>query len=161
MLEYDGVSDLQKAALKRLKDARELLEPPTYERAGADADHRHLCAAEYLAGYAVECALKAAIIHRTEARQGRWTKRWSQVLALRQGRKPDLSGANSHDLDALLAVSQLEGELRAYQAMWESWSTCRKWKPAWRYRSQPVAREHATGMVQACEDAYKWLRTQW
>lgn len=111
MLEYDGISELKKASLKRLRDAHELLELPTYDPSGGDADSRHLCAATYLAGYAVECALKAVIINRIEVKRQRFTKRWTEVLLYRKHQQPDLSGANSHNLQSLLTVSGLENEL--------------------------------------------------
>lgn len=163
MLQYDGISELVKAAPKRLADARELLEQPTWEPNRSDAGYRHLCAARYLAGYAVECALKAVIIERTEWRRKQWTKTWTEVLDSRQtqGLEPDLSGSRSHSLQLLLNVSGLSEDLDRNEEMKRSWGTCCKWSPALRYQPDHVTdRGSATEMVEACERVYQWLKSQ-
>jgi len=163
MLQYDGISELVKAAPKRLADARELLEQPTWQSERSDAGYRHLCAAQYLAGYAVECALKAVIIERTEWQRKQWTKTWSEVLRHRQTRdlKPDLSGARSHNLELLLIGSGLSEDLDTNEDMKRTWGTCCRWNPAWRYRPDYVTdRKRAEEMVEACEDVYHWLKSQ-
>src|SRR4051794_32059413 len=58
----DRLSDFVKSAPRRLKDAEELIEHPTADPQRSDADRRHLRGAMYLAGYAVECLLKAYLI---------------------------------------------------------------------------------------------------
>ena len=61
MADYDGISQYWKAAARRLQDAQELLQPPTINADEQGAETRHLRAAVYLAGYAVECILKVYI----------------------------------------------------------------------------------------------------
>ena len=56
---YDTIKDYRAAANQRLGDARELMETPTRDSERSDAEQRHLRGAMYLAGYAVECLLKA------------------------------------------------------------------------------------------------------
>ncbi len=63
----DTVQDYRRSAARRLEDARELLEPPTLDPQRSDADRRHLRGAMYLAGYAVECLVKAYLIQHTNA----------------------------------------------------------------------------------------------
>jgi hypothetical protein len=64
MWQFDGKTDYIKAARMRLADAYELLEhpsspdPPEADRL-PDPGVRHLRGALYLAGYAIEFALKA------------------------------------------------------------------------------------------------------
>ena len=55
----DTIQDYRRSATRRLEDAKELLEPPTLDPQRSDADRRHLRGAMYLAGYAVECLVKA------------------------------------------------------------------------------------------------------
>ncbi len=163
MLQYDGISELVKAAPKRLDDAWELLEQPTWEPNRSDADYRHLCAAQYLAGYAVECALKAVIIERTEVARGQWTKTWTEVLLYRQtqGVGPDLSGARSHNLELLLITSGLSEDLDNNPQMRQKWGICCTWNPALRYQPDPMTdRQRAQEMVEACREVYNWLRSQ-
>ena len=163
MLQYDGISELVKAAPKRLDDAWELLEQPTWQPNRSDVGYRHLCAAQYLAGYAVECGLKAVIIERTEWERKQRTKTWTEVLFYRQtqGLQPDLSGARSHNLQLLLTESGLSDALDHYPEMRQKWGICCTWNPALRYRPEPMTdRNRAEAMVQACQDVYEWLRSQ-
>ena len=64
MAEYDGISQCRKAAIRRLRDAKELLQPSSLDSLEQGASTRHLRASIYLAGYAIECILKAYSISR-------------------------------------------------------------------------------------------------
>lgn len=86
MLEFDSIGDYVKAGPRRLADAKELLEQPTLEPDAPDAAHRHLRGAVYLAGYAVECALKAYIISRAPPAQ----RFLEAIERRRQEGEPDL-----------------------------------------------------------------------
>ena len=63
----DTIQDYRHSAARRLEDARELLEPPTLDPQRSDADRRHLRGAMCLAGYAVECLVKAYFIQHRNA----------------------------------------------------------------------------------------------
>lgn len=163
MLQYDGVSELAKAAPKRLADAWELLEQPTLNPDGSDASYRHLCAAQYLAGYAVECALKVYIISVVATMRDSRVRSWSSLLAWRkqQGERPSLDGSSSHNLELLLVASRLEPLMGNDKAIKGAWSLCCKWSPALRYRPLPlVGREQVRRTVQACEDVHRWVSSQ-
>lgn len=62
----DRISDFVKSGPHRLQNAEELMELPTRAAQGSDAGQRHLRAAMYLAGYAVECMLKAYLSEQEE-----------------------------------------------------------------------------------------------
>jgi hypothetical protein len=157
-LKYDGHSELLKAAPKRLRDAQELLEEPTLEPHGSDADCRHLCGACYLAGYAVECVLKAYVIRLLAHRTSQHLVRWSQAIVHFDG-VHDLHGAASHNLARLLVVSELAGELDADPQMKRVWSMCVLWRPDWRYlRSNGMGPAEARQFVDACAAAHDWVR---
>jgi AbiV family abortive infection protein len=121
-------SDFQLLALERLQDAEVLF---ANGRFGA---------AYYLAGYAVECALKACIARRT-----------------REFDFPDKLLANqihTHDLKRLVELSQLtevfKGESRANSAFRENWETVRNWSEDTRYRTSPQV--EADDMLKAVGD---------
>ncbi len=147
MLEYDGISELIKAAPRRLADARELLEQPSRNPNGSDAAFRHQCGSIYLAGYAVECLLKAYIIDRTDAVRRTKTQTWSEVLAYRRktGKKPDLSGAKSHDLGLLLRACDLPVRMHSSPDLIVAWAKCVKDGVAW----MPL-RLSTTGFGRSC-----------
>ena len=62
----DRLSDFVKSGPRRLKDANELMEMPTADAQRSDAKNRHLRGAMYLAGYAIECLLKAYLIEQED-----------------------------------------------------------------------------------------------
>ena len=64
MPEFDSETAYIKSGTRRLRDAEELLEPPTLDPKERGAETRHLSGAVYLAGYGVECLLKAYLISR-------------------------------------------------------------------------------------------------
>jgi len=127
--EFDRTTDYVKAGPRRLADALELLEQPSRDPEGSDAAHRNLRGAAYLAGYAVECALKACIISQTPG-----CVRFADALRVRsrQGAPSDLEGRRAHNIRLLLHVTDLEGAIEADYELRRSWGVCLKWRPDWR-----------------------------
>ena len=134
-------ADLQDLAELRLYEAQLLL------RAGSWSG------AYYLAGYAVECALKACIAKATQ-----------------QFEFPDRNRATqsyTHKLKDLLKVAKLEQTLSdsgEQDAAFEvSWAIVTAWSEESRYRIWP--REQAESLIAAISDTdhgvMSWLKTQW
>lgn len=141
----------------RLNDALELLETPSLQPKVHGADRRHLRGACYLAGYAVECALKVCIINTLNAKRDARFVRWSQVTEHFGGR-PNLRGARSHDLGLLLSASGLTAELQMV-GMKASWDRCQQWSHDWRYLSDSdMNPSEARDFVAACRAVYDWIR---
>jgi hypothetical protein len=69
MVRFDSLADFVKSGPRRLRDAEELLETPTLFPHEAGSASRHLRGAMYLAGYGVECLVKACIIARAGERR--------------------------------------------------------------------------------------------
>lgn len=164
-LENDHQATLWKAALRRLEDAWELLEPPTRLSERSDKLTRHLAAAEYLAGYSVECLLKVRLIQRTVGTAGKPVQRWREVIAFREMMRlePDLSGSRSHQIDRLVVASELEPELDEHTK--RIFGTVYKWRPSLRYRAIPQGdlsrqRQRVLSVVSACQAACDWLRSR-
>lgn len=143
------------ASPKRLADACKLLAPPGGPTEAYQVDLRHLCGAQYLAGYAVECALKAYIIHQLHSRRRtRRVETWDAVIQLR----PELAGAESHKLELLLKATDLAGQMGGDTALAKAWGQCCKWTAALRYSSRPIG---GTGeIIQACERVSRWVLRQ-
>src|SRR5687767_1478938 len=119
MPRHDGASEYRRVAHHRLNDAQELLEQPSRSVKLGDPASRHLRGAMYLAGYAVECILKAYIIAQSACRT------LSDV-------DPNLTKAAGHNLDQLLVRSGLGDSLGDHVS---DWRLCRTWTPDWRYDS--------------------------
>ena len=144
MPRHDGASEYRKVAQHRLHDAQELLEAPTLSVKVGNPETRHQRGAMYLAGYAVECILKAYIISRNSP---------SRTLA---EVAPDLVTNVGHNLDRLLLRAGLEGSLGERL---RDWQLCRTWTPEWRYEPGIPSRGEAKNFVDAACRIHSWVRT--
>jgi HEPN domain-containing protein len=109
----------------------------------------HPSGAYYLAGYAIECALKAAIAAQFQANE-----------------IPDKKLVNSvytHDLPDLLRVSGLQAELEAGGEVVKNWNLVKTWSESARYATFDEAA--AAGMLDAIGDddrgLFQWLTSRW
>ena len=134
-------ADLQRLARTRLADATALLKARRYS------------AAYYLAGYAVECALKACIARQT-----------------RQAEFPDLGRVResyTHDLLRLVSVAGLEAQRRREELIEprfaDSWRTVRDWSEQARYRQYD--RSYAVALLAAITNpeygVLQWVGRFW
>jgi len=133
--------DLQGLAKVRLKEARVLL------RAGLSDG------AYYLAGYTVECALKACIAKGTQRHEF--------------PEKKKVESSHSHNLRELIKVAGLE-EARIEQAgrspeFRANWDVVQSWSEQSRYRKHPP--DAARGLLNAIGDrrhgVISWIRLHW
>ena len=135
--------DFQQLAVMRLADAKVLL------ATGTNAN-----AAYYLAGYAVECALKACIAKRTM-----------------QYQFPPLDVKEhyyTHNLNTLAKTAQLssllEQEVRGGTVLGRYWETVLRWSEQNRYVLN-ITQQDALDIVQAIEDEKEgvliWLQQHW
>jgi HEPN domain-containing protein len=132
-------ADLQQIAELRLQEARTLL-------TGGFPD-----GAYYLAGYAVECALKACIAKRTK-----------------ENDFPDqklVNASYTHKLNVLLQLAQLNDELQTDLKMKVNWDIVQNWSEESRYREGSAGQEVAE-LLSAIEDnagggLLPWVRKRW
>ena len=133
--------DFKRLALVRIQEARTLFRNALYD------------GAYYLAGYAIECALKACIAKRTRTHDF-----------------PDrdtVMKSYTHDLDQLLRVAGLELPLNQATAVSSelevNWSVVKDWSEEARYGKH--TKEAARDMIRAVEDkksgVLTWLRRRW
>jgi hypothetical protein len=153
----DTIRDYRRSAQRRLEDAQELLEPRTWEPQRSDADQRHLRTAMYLAGYAVECLLKAYLIQQIGAQTLREAVALLNVRLQARGREPvaDISrSAAGHRLIYILRYTDLTGYPGYSEALW---GRLAQWNSAWRYETDPVARSAAEAFIGDVQTAVNWL----
>ena len=134
-------SDLQSLASSKLEDARPLLRRNRYS------------SAYYLAGYAIEFALKAAIARQIER----------HVL-------PDprfIRDVYQHDLDRLVGLAKLRTELdnarRASVRLDTNWAIVSKWSIESRY--ELIDRQRSVAMMKAVGEpssgVFPWVQQHW
>jgi HEPN domain-containing protein len=133
-------TELRRLFEEKARDARFLL------------DRRSFSNAFYLAGYAVEIGLKAAIA--------------SQFRANTIPEKRFVNDIYSHDLRKLIEVAGLTQQLavaRQSNGFDANWATIENWRPESRYVM--VGRASARAMVGAVDDpqdgVLHWIRSHW
>ena len=134
-------SDFQKLAEVRAREAQSLFEQEQYD------------GAYYLAGYAVECALKACIAKTTK-----------------QYEFPDKNLANkafTHVLANLVPLASLESELesatKSNPDLGRNWNTAKDWSEEARYdrHARQKAEDLLTAVLDSESGILPWLRARW
>ncbi|MDP3633586.1 hypothetical protein [Phenylobacterium sp.] len=134
-------SELRAVAQTKLDDALLLLA------------HKRYSNAYYLAGYAIEIALKACISR--------------QITADVIPDKAFINAIHTHQLKDLVGVAGLNGELRAKEVgdaeFSTNWALVRQWHPEKRYSS--IDSYSAETMLHATNDqkagVFPWIQTYW
>jgi HEPN domain-containing protein len=138
---YTGVSEQAKAGKHRLEDARTLLAAGRWR------------GAMYLAGYAVECYLKAKLMRTLGCRK-------LEELEDRLRERGVLAGQATiytHHLESLMRLAGGIDRLRRNPARWRTFTLANQWIPAWRYSANLSTREDATDFLEAIEDTIHWI----
>jgi hypothetical protein len=136
-------SEFQTLAEVRIREAKALLDAQLWD------------GAYYLAGYALECGLKACILARVE-RTGEIfkDKKFSEKCW-------------THDLSDLLALADLEAsrkaEATAKQQFGAYWALVAKWSEKARYerKSQADAEALYTAIADATDGVLRWIQQHW
>ncbi len=136
-----GISEQAKASRHRLDDARALFNAVRWR------------GAMYMAGYAVECLLKTKLMQVYRCRHLRELEDELQ----RRGVLPAHETVFTHQLEALLKLTQGRDRLRQNQSLWRMFNTVNRWVPAWRYTANPANREDASDFMNAVEKLMHWI----
>ncbi len=152
----DTIQDYKRSAVKRLEDAKELLEPPTFDPQRSDADHRHLRGAMYLAGYAAECLVKAYLIQHMNAQTLAAAVDILNQQRRQQGKEPVEQIARTAAGHKILYLLQLT-DLPQYPAYDPMWARVAQWRSSWRYETDPVARADTENFLKDVQAIVNWL----
>jgi HEPN domain-containing protein len=134
-------TELQWLANQRIREARSLL------------DAQRWSGAYYLAGYAVECALKACIAKRMQAEEF-----------------PDKSFADkcwTHNLAQLLVVAELKADfdaaLQTDTDLRDNWDIVKAWTEASRYarKKRAAAQDLYDAITDRKHGVLSWLKPYW
>ena len=157
MSEFDGVSEYHQSGLRRLRDAEELLQPPRLLPNESGAETRHPRGAMYLAGYALECALKAYLLSQSREKS---LSSWLDARRDEGRNVPNLLGAEGHNLIVLMTLAKLEERLLNDTKRKQDWGVCAQWKSILRYESKLTSEVYARDFVAACQSFYPWVSRQ-
>jgi hypothetical protein len=136
-------AELRQLALERIADAEALLNAGRW--AGA----------YYLAGYAVECGLKACILAYVEQTGAIFTN------------KKFLDGCWTHELERLATTADLQADLgvtiQTNPAFASCWGLVKDWKETSRYeqKSEADARKLYEAITHDPDGVLKWIQSHW
>ena len=130
-------TEFRQLADLRLSEARTLLDNKLWD------------GVYYLAGYAVECAIKVVIIGRLHASDS-------------YPNRPTVEVFFKHDLTALLRLAELENDLTASQdaSTQDAWTVTKDSSEQARYQTNRDESK-AVEFYGAAEKVVKWLKTHW
>lgn len=137
---------LQSLSKERVKDAKALL------------GRKRWAATYYLAGYAVECGLKACVLKFVED---------TGLIFGQKGGLKRLEDCWTHDLEKLVGIADLKQKLQeAIQASAkfdEYWAVVTGWSEVSRYeaKDEQAARQLVEAITDPDHGVLKWVRTHW
>lgn len=156
----DTIQDYRRSATRRLEDAKELLQPPTLDPERSDSKRRHLRGAMYLAGYAVECLLKAYLIQFVNAPTLGAAVDSLNVQRRQKNLEPVENIARSaagHKVLYLLQLTDLPAS-PGYDP--KLWGRVAQWRSAWRYETDMASNAEAQEFVDDVQAAANWLSSK-
>lgn len=116
------------------------------------ARNRKQQGAYYLAGYAVECALKACIAKQT--RRHEFPPKHDYVRKL-----------YTHNLNELLKLAgldqQLEADMKANAALASNWNVVKVWDEAKRYVSSGLKGQDMYAALNGTDGVLTWIKQRW
>lgn len=140
---YFGISEQSKAAVHRRADAQSLFDAERWQ------------GAMYLAGYALECLLKAKLMKQYGCRQ-------LDDLGdefVRRGLLEDSSSVYTHEFALLLKWSGRLNSLQQDRTINRAFAKANRWSPSWRYSSAASQRESAEEFLVAIDSVRQWVET--
>jgi HEPN domain-containing protein len=108
--------------------------------------------AYYLAGFAVECALKACIAKKTRRHDFPADKEYAGKVY-------------THNLDQLLKLAHLEAQLHqdmeGQPKLADNWNIVRDWKVDSRYETSKLGGRNMTRAVNSVDGVLQWIKLHW
>jgi len=107
----------------------------------------------YVAGYALECLLKAKLMRRFDCRN-------LGELEDELGRRNLLPGhvtIYTHHFETLLELTGGLARLRSNRSLWPRFNVANRWVPAWRYDPDLSDSEQAEDFLDAIDTILHWV----
>ena len=113
----------------------------------------HYSGAYYLAGYVVECALKACIAKQTRRHDFPDRDKWAEIFV--------------HDLTKLMKIAglqpTLDAEIKTDATFADNWNAVKDWREISRYGK--TSQSEAEALIRAISDSrngvLRWLKRHW
>jgi HEPN domain-containing protein len=138
---FIGVTEQSKSSIHRLDDA--------YALFGCDRWR----GAMYLAGYSIECLLKAKLMRMFNCNN---LKDLEEELQ-RRNLLADRATIFTHQLEVLLRLANGLDRLRQNATLWPLFNIVNRWMPAWRYNPDLSNSEDAEDYLDAVDKVRHWI----
>ena len=156
----DTLADYRRSGSYRLDDAKELLERPSLNSNASDSEFRHLRGAMYLAGYAVECILKAYMIQYIGTQTLGSAVDRLNARRHSKGIEPVENIARSAAGHRIMYLLQLTDLFQKPGYDQQIWGRVARWTSSWRYETDRVERDQAIQFVRDVEAVVKWVSSK-
>lgn len=107
----------------------------------------------YLAGYAVECLLKAKLMRRFRCQDLKELEDYLRTKRLMRS----ADTVFSHQLFFLMRLTGAMDRLKMNREAWLAFTTVNEWVPAWRYSPRQRTRLEATDFAESVKTLTHWL----
>ncbi len=138
---FIGVTEQSKAGVHRREDAHALLGATRWR------------GAMYMAGYSIECLLKAKLMRM----YGCSNLRDLEEELQRRGLLAERATIFTHQLEILLRLANGLDRLRRNAQLWQVFNIVNLWIPAWRYNPDLSNREDARDYLSAVDSIRHWI----
>ena len=138
---FIGVSEQSKSSTHRRDDAHALLNAARWR------------GAMYMAGYSIECLLKAKLMGMYACSNLRDLEEELQRRKL----LAEHATIFTHQLEVLLRLANGLERLRQNSTLWPLFNIVNRWIPAWRYNPDLSNREDAEDYLDAVDSIYHWI----
>jgi hypothetical protein len=108
----------------------------------------------YLAGYSIECKLKARLM---EMYNLQTLEQLEQELERRAGRSINVF---THSIEILFGLTGVRERLLAEpktKSVLHAYQRCNRWKPAWRYNADDASQEECVTFLDAIEEFGRFI----
>ena len=140
---HNGIREQAGASQQRLADAQELFAASRWR------------GAMYLAGYAIECLLKAKLMQIYDCR----TLRELEAELKRRSLLPAHQTVFTHQLETLLSLAPGCHRLTQNHELARAFRNVNQWAPYWRYDPRQVNPAEATRFMSHVDKVMHWINT--
>ena len=137
-----GITEQARASQHRLDDAQTLLDGGRWR------------GSMYMAGYALECLLKAKLMNQYDCHH---LQDLEEELR-RRGLMAEQATVFTHHLERLMTWTQAIHRLRRNPVHWRTFNLVNRWLPAWRYDTNRVSGEDAKTFLDAVDTILHWVK---
>ncbi len=138
---FIGITEQSKAGIHRRDDAHALLNAARWR------------GAMYMAGYSVECLLKAKLMRM----YGCSNLRDLEEELQRRGLLAEQATIFTHQLEILIRLANGMDRLRQHPQLWPLFNIVNRWIPAWRYNPDLSNHDDAADYLGAVDSIRHWI----